>query len=101
MLTMLFAQAVGSGERVGAVQSHFAGRTSQDGLRVIITALIIAVLLCVALVALNRIQQWKRRRAEAEQEKRRRALTAPRQDIMGLRDRRTAPQGTLRTAKPR
>jgi hypothetical protein len=76
MWTYLLAQTLTSGERIEAVHGHFSSRTGADGLQVLYATLIVAVLLCVVLVLLNRVQQAKEQREERARDQARRARTA-------------------------
>lgn len=76
MLTYLIAQTLDPGQRLGAVHEHFNQRTASDSLQVVYLTLIAAVLLCGALVLLNRIQRASQRREEQAGDQRREEMTA-------------------------
>lgn len=76
MWVHLLAQTMSPGERIGALHDHFASRTTADGLQVLYTTLIVAVLLCAVLVLLHRIQQANERRRERAREEARQARTS-------------------------
>ncbi len=94
MFLPLLAQMVGPDERVGAVHKHFAGRSAADGLQVIVTVALVAVLLCGVLLLLHRVEQHKQRRKEEERAERRREMTAPRNQATSLRHRRLSTRRT-------
>ena len=94
MFLPLLAQLVGPDERVGAVHRHFAGRSSADGLQVIVAVVLMAVLLCGVLLLLHRVEQQKQRRKEERRARRRRELTAPRQEAMSLKHRKLSTRRT-------
>ncbi|MHC4063892.1 MAG: hypothetical protein ACYSUI_05255 [Planctomycetota bacterium] len=76
MLAQLLAQAVGPGDRIDAVHTHFSGRSSSDGLNVFLTTLALAVVLSGVLLLLSRVQRAKQRREERAQDQRRHDLVA-------------------------
>lgn len=94
MLLPLLAQLVGPSERVGAVHKHFAGRSSAEGLQVIVAVALMSVLLCGVLLLLHRVEQQKQRLKEEKRARRRRELTAPRDETLSLRHRRLSTRRT-------
>ena len=99
MLSFILAELRSPSDRVGAVHQHFAGRSSDDSLHIVVATMTIAVVLCLVLIVLNRIQTMKRRREEREHAMRLQAKTAtPTGANLLTTQRRQAAQASSRTS---
>jgi hypothetical protein len=81
MFSKLLAQGLSGGERYDAVHEHFATRSYEEALQVILVALLVAIGLCAILLLSYRTQERHRRHHDIDAGRRRKRITSQRQPL--------------------